>query len=145
MLDPDDIRLLTQIGFIAAARADVQRAEVIFGALLCVRPERSFGHIGIATALLNAGRASDAVMQLEHAQLRPGEDADMVQAFLGLALQLDARASEAMRVLRNVAKLGGSTAENLTLTEGALLAQRLLGETPQGTATTVAATLGQTK
>lgn len=103
MLEPDDIRLLTQIGFIAAARADVQRAEVIFGALLRVRPERSFGHIGMATALLNAGRAGDAVLRLEKAYLPPGDDADMVQAFLGVALQLDARASEAARVLRAVA------------------------------------------
>ena len=131
LLDPDDIRLLTQIGFMAAARADVQRAEVIFGALLHVRPERSFSHIGMATALLNAGRAGDAVTCLEKARLPPGEDADMVQAILGLALQLDARASEATRVLRAVAMTAPEPQDNsMPASEGTLLARRLLGETP---------------
>ncbi|KQO20771.1 hypothetical protein ASF11_24740 [Acidovorax sp. Leaf76] len=111
----------------ASARADVQRAERIFGALLRVRPDRAFGHIGMATALLNAGRAGDAATRLSDARTSAGEDTDLVQAFLGLALQLDGRAGEAMRVLRPVAARGdnGSTADT---TEGVRLAQRLLGQ-----------------
>ncbi|CAN7188051.1 hypothetical protein [Acidovorax sp. Leaf78] len=111
----------------ASARADVKRAERIFGALLCVRPERAFGHIGMATALLNAGRAGDAATRLASARTSAGEETDLVQAFLGLSLQLDGRAGEAMRVLRPVAARGdnGNTADT---TEGVRLAQRLLGQ-----------------
>ena len=130
MLDPDDVNLLTQIGFLAAARGDAKRAEVIFGALLRVRAERAFAHVGLAMTWLNAGRAGDAVAHLRNVRLADKEDNDLVQAFLGLALQLDARASEAQRVLSGVAQ----TAENTHATEGALLAQRLLGQsatTPQ--------------
>ena len=130
MIDPDDVNLLTQIGFLAASRGDAKRAEVIFGALLRVRAERAFPHIGLAMTWLNAGRAGDAVAHLRNVSLADKEDNDLVQAFLGLALQLDARASEAQRVLTSVAQ----TAENTHATEGALLAQRLLGQsatTPQ--------------
>jgi len=111
----------------ASARADVKRAERIFGALLRVRPERAFGHIGMATALLNAGRPGDAAARLASARTSAGEESDLVHAFLGLALQLDGRAGEAMRVLRPVAARGdnGSTTET---TEGVRLAQRLLGQ-----------------
>lgn len=133
LLDPDDIRLLTQIGFLAAAGADVQRAKVIFGALSCVRPERSFAHVGMATALLNAGRAGDAVLYLEKLRLPAGEEADMVQVFLGIALQMDRRNSEATRVLRRIA----SSADGKPPSEAALLAQKLLGDVP-------AAPFGQT-
>ena len=85
----------------------------------------------MATALLNAGRAGDAVTCLEKARLPPGEDADMVQAILGLALQLDARASEATRVLRAVAMTAPEPQDNsMPASEGTLLARRLLGETP---------------
>ena len=33
LLDANEVRLLTEVGFLAAARADVKRAEVIFSAL----------------------------------------------------------------------------------------------------------------
>lgn len=105
----------------------MQRAEKIFGALLHVRPERAFGHIGLATALLNAGRAGDAAARLARARASDGEEADLVQAFLGLALQLDGRAGEAMRVLRPVAARGDNQRPAET-TEGVRLAQRLLGQ-----------------
>jgi Flp pilus assembly protein TadD len=106
----------------------VPRAEIIFGALLRVRPDRSFAPIGLATALLNAGRAGEAADRLAQARAAPGEEADMVQAFLGLALQLDGRGGEAMRVLQPLAARGdnGDPAEP---TPGARLARRLLGQT----------------
>ncbi|WP_298208978.1 hypothetical protein [Acidovorax sp.] len=110
----------------ASARADTQRAERIFSALLRVRPERAFGHIGMATALLNAGRAGEAATRLGSALLPTGEEADMVQAFLGLALQLDGRAGEAMRVLRPMAARGDNGSTDLS--EGVRLARRLLGQ-----------------
>ena len=112
-LDSDDIHLMTQVGFIAAGRADVHHAERIFGALALARPQHDFPHVGMAAALLNAGR--------------PGDATDMVQAFHGLALQLDRRPGEATRLLRAVA----ARAQNIaTPSEGARLACKLLGEPP---------------
>lgn len=124
-LDSDDIRLLTQTGFIAAGQADVQRAERIFGALALVRPQHDFPHVGMAAALLNANRPAEAAARLGSVQLPPGDAADMVQAFHGLALQMDRRPAEATRVLRAVAARAQNAA---TPSEGARLACKLLGE-----------------
>jgi Flp pilus assembly protein TadD len=125
-LEPEDIQLLTQIGYLAAARADVQRAERIFGALALVRPNKAFVHLGVPVALLNAGRTEAAALRLESVQLAPSEDADMVHAFLGLAQQLNGQALQAMRTLRPLA----DSARKDNASEGAHLAARLLGEPP---------------
>lgn len=126
LLTSDDIQLLTQVGFIAASRADVQRAEAIFGALQRVRPARAFAHVGLACARLNAGRAAEAAQALERAlpDVADGEDADTVRAFLGLALQLDGRHSESRRVLQNLLRAAAAGADN----DGLRLARRMLGE-----------------
>ena len=106
LVTSEDVQLLTQVGFIAAGRADVERAEAIFGALLAVRPRRAFAHVGLACARMNAGDAGAAARALERALpgVAEGEDADTVQAFLGLALQLDGRLGESRRVLQEVVR-----------------------------------------
>lgn len=124
--DSDDIRLLTEIGFLASARGDVARAEAIFSALLLLRPDQAFAHVGLATALMNARRPGDAAARLAAARIPQGADEDMVQAMHGLALQLDGRVSQSQRVLREVSGRSGGTDEP---TDGILLARKLLGET----------------
>jgi hypothetical protein len=104
----------------------VPRAESIFGALALVRPDKAFAHLGIPVALMNAGRTEEAVLHLEAAHPAPGEDSDMVQAFLGLALQLSGQAAKAMRTLRPIAQ----RARQESASDGARLAARLLGEPP---------------
>lgn len=97
----EDIRLLTEVGFLAAARGDVQRASVIFRALERLRPQAGFPCIGLAVALLNAGKPADAVLELDSGLLRvPASDAAELHAFRGLALQKAGRQSESLRAFR---------------------------------------------
>lgn len=121
------------MGFIAAGRADVPRAECIFGALQHVRPARAFAHVGLASALLNAGRPAEAAQGLERAlaRLAPGEDGDTVRAFLGLALQQDGRSSESQRVLRDLLSQAPPDADN----GGLRMARRMLGMPPSPAST----------
>lgn len=121
----DDIRLLTEIGFLASARGDVARAEVIFGALLLSRPDAAFAHVGLATALMNARRPGEAAALLAKAVLPAGADADLVQAMQGLALQLDGQTSQSTRVLR---ELTDGKHDDDARSDGVLLALKLLGE-----------------
>ncbi|MEF9999332.1 MAG: hypothetical protein RR720_10260 [Comamonas sp.] len=121
-----DIQLLTQVGFLAAGRGDVPRALRIFEALARLRPDRAFAHIGAATALLNASRASDAVQQLQAVRMPDGPERDMLEAFRGLALQLAGRRSESIYVLRRVVDL----ARQGSASDAAVFAARLLGEAP---------------
>lgn len=125
LLGADEVRLLTQVGYLAAGWGRVAQAECIFAALQQERPQQSFALLGVPTALLNAGRHFEAVQRLQAiAPLPEGEEADMVGAFLGLALQLDTRNAQAQQVLRPLAEKARTTA---TASPGARLAAHLLG------------------
>ena len=101
LLDANEVRLLTEVGFLAAARADVQRAEAIFGALAVLRPDRNFPYIGLAMAYLNADRRDDAVQALDRgAPLVREDDQGELQSVRALALQLAGRAGESQRALQ---------------------------------------------
>lgn len=123
------------MGFIAAGRADLPRAECIFGALMRVRPQRAFAYVGLSSAWLNAGHAAQAAQVLERARphLAAGEDADTVGAFWALALQMDGRSSESQRVLQSLLDVAAPGADN----DGLRLARRMLGQ-PVDTADTAA-------
>ena len=120
----DDVQLLAQVGFLAAGRGDAAAALRIFEALALLQPDRAFAYVGQATALLNAGRASEAAQRLHAVHLPAGSEADMLEAFRGLALQLAERRGESTYVLRRLA----DRARQPGASEGALLAARLLGE-----------------
>lgn len=91
---------MTEIGLLAAGRGDVQRSEVIFGALQRLRADRSFAWVGLALCYLNAGRADDGARLLErHADFVVAEDRPEMHAFRALALQLAGRHSESRRAL----------------------------------------------
>ena len=101
LLESSDIRLLTEVGFLAAARADVKRAEAIFGALALLRPDRSFSYIGLAMAYLNTHRPEEAVAVLaQGAKVVRAQDQGELQAVRALALQLAGRTAESLRALQ---------------------------------------------
>ena len=123
VLDGDDARFLTEVGFLAAGAGDVARAGIVFGALRRVRPGRAYPLIGLAVAHMNAGQAADAVRLLEAAPAADDEERGLMQAWLGLALQVEGRRGESQRVLQSAATAQG---------EGAALARRLLGMNESG-------------
>lgn len=91
---------MTEVGFLAAGRGDVQRSEVIFGALQRLRADRSFAWVGLALCYVNAGRADDGARLLErHADFVVAEERPEMHAFRALALQLAGRGSERRRAL----------------------------------------------
>lgn len=118
VLASDEVQLLTEIGFVAAAAGDLARAERIFGALARLRPGRAFPQVGRAVAHMNAGRASDAVMLLEKTDASDAEERATLDAWRGFALQLAGRATESRRLLTTVAAGNGDAAR---------LARSLLG------------------
>lgn len=119
VLEADDARLLTEVGFVAAARGDVARADAIFGILRVLRPGQAYPLIGLAVARLNAGLAGEAVTLLEQACRGSVEDRGLLLAWRGFALQLDGKAGQSLRVLNEAAQGGGP---------GARLARSLLGQ-----------------
>jgi hypothetical protein len=118
----EDVRLLTQAGFLASGQGDVGRARRIFNGLALARPGRAFHAVGLALAFLNAARTAEAVQVLAQAEAADADERETLDAWRGLALQLDGRADESRR----------------------LLARRLLGDAPPAgaTASTMANTTG---
>jgi Flp pilus assembly protein TadD len=96
---PEQVRTLTEIGMMAAGYGYTAEAITIFESLRVLRPQRPFAYVGLAVASLNSGKPEEAVRVLEREGLAacPG-DGD-IRAFLGLALQLAQRPSDARRVL----------------------------------------------
>jgi predicted Zn-dependent protease len=107
VLSADEARMLTEVGFLAAASGDVPRAERVFNALARLRPGRAYPKVGLAVAWMNAGRAADAVAMLEKAQTTDPEERATLDAWRGFALQLAGRSSESRRVLDTLAAQEG--------------------------------------
>ncbi len=59
-----DVRLLSDIGFVASCSRQTQRAVQIFQALTLVRPLRAFPYVGLGLAYLNARQAPAALAAL---------------------------------------------------------------------------------
>ena len=98
--ESNDIRLLAEVGFLAAARGDIRNAEAIFRGLERVRPAANFPYVGLAAALMNGGRLDEAVQVLDRGLTSVGpQDQAELQAFRALVLQLGGRTSESRRAL----------------------------------------------
>ena len=115
----EQVRLLTEVGMVAAGRGFPRQAREIFEGLRILRPERPFPYVGLAVASLNAGDANEAVRILEREGLAACPGDPELRAFLGLALQLAQRRAEGERVLRGVVQEHPDT-------QAAKLASRLL-------------------
>lgn len=112
---------MTEVGFLAAARGDVRRAEVIFGALERLRPAGAFVYVGLAVAYLNAARPEEAVRALDRG-LMAVEPADKpeVQGVRSLALQIAGRTSESISAARQA---GASNLARAMLGQGRMQAE----------------------
>ena len=109
VLAAQDLRLLSEIGMLGAGAGAALRpaAQALFQGLIQLRPARDFGYIGMACTHFNAGQADEAARVLEQAVAilasngadPQGSDVSMVKAFLGLALLMAKRTSEALALL----------------------------------------------
>jgi hypothetical protein len=112
VLTSEQVRLLAEIGFMAAGAGLGRVSEAIFDGLRVLRPQQPFPYIGLAWARQCAGRIEDAIRILREDGLRANPDNDEIQVFLGLALCIGQRSAESERVLSAVlAKPGPETPE----------------------------------
>lgn len=100
-LPPDEIKLLTEVGFLAGARGDLKSARKIFGALEMLRPHAPFPYVGLAMALINRRQHDEAVLTLDRAlKLVDPAEAPSLHAIRGLALQMAGRSAESERAFQ---------------------------------------------
>lgn len=142
-LQSDDVRLLTELGFVAAAAGLQAQSSTMFTALLRLRPERAFPYIGLATGHLNEGQAEQAEAILLRGSQVLGqqgpdpvdaqavadwlEDRALLAAFQGLALQLSGRSAQARQALQHCLDIQAHG-------PGARMARVMLGQAAPDTA-----------
>lgn len=97
LLKQDDLKLLTDIGFIAASRGMKDHAVAIFDAVKTIRPEGEAGYLGLGMVDILNGNPASAVETLKAA---PHSDA--VNTFLGIALVQAAEVRQGQRILQSV-------------------------------------------
>ncbi len=96
-------KLLMEIGFLASGLGMTAKADTIFDAAMVLKPKAENAWVGKAVNRMNAGSPEEAVDLLREKALSVNPDSDAAQNFLGLALKLAGRASEAETVLARVA------------------------------------------
>lgn len=117
---PEDVRLLTELGFCAIGGARTKEARLIFAGLMRMRPQRSFPYVGMAMAHIAAHQASEAIDVLGSVTLDDAAERADIDAFRGLALQLAGRQGESRQVLERAAQGPQGS-------DGVNLARRMLG------------------
>jgi tetratricopeptide (TPR) repeat protein len=98
-LKPEEMRLLTQVGFLAGATRKLKDARTIFSALERLRPDASAPYVGMALALLNRREYDEAVRTLDRALQVFDDDSQVaeIHAVRALALHLAGRGAECTR------------------------------------------------
>jgi hypothetical protein len=105
VLRSDELKLLTEVGFLALNCASPVMAARVFDPLAKVVPQRAYAWVGLAYAYLNAAQPGEAVRVLERARgiMRPDESSDediaLVTALLGFALHHARRQGECVKLL----------------------------------------------
>jgi len=144
ILAAEEVRLLSEIGFLAAASPVLQgESERLFRQLVELRPRRAFPYIGLATGWLNRGRPDEAASVMAEGARRqaapwgdeptdrdryaPIEDPAMMQVFHGMTLLAASRIAEGQQVL-------GTLLESCDHPPAVRLAEGLLGRSPNAQA-----------
>lgn len=100
-VDKEQLRVLVQVGFMAAMRSRVADAEAIFAAIEGERPTSAAAYVGLAIAYLTVGRNVDALQAIDRGLRVEGQtDLAELHGFRGLVLQLSGRTSESVRALK---------------------------------------------
>jgi thioredoxin-like negative regulator of GroEL len=105
LLETEDTRLLTEIGFIALSAGLESQADLIFRGIEAARPGQEAGPLGRALVHLARGEIDAAI-----AILRALPPSDAALSYLGLALARRGDGTEARAILQRVARTSSDTA-----------------------------------
>ncbi len=95
----NEIRLLAELGFMAAASGQVAIAIEIFDALICLRPKKAFPYVGKSIAFLYVGSIAAAVELLSAASQVVETDQEQIWIYLALAFQRMGDVGKARKIL----------------------------------------------
>ena len=120
----NEIRLLAELGFMAAANGQVAVAIEIFDGLISLRPTKSFPYVGKAVALLYVGSFPAAIELLSAASQVVNTDQDQIWIYLALALQRSGNNDKAKKILEYLLKTDELSEVDVTLVKAILKSNR---------------------
>lgn len=109
-LTNQEVKWLTELGFIAPQVNNIKTALTIFRALVLCRPAEAFPYLGLAFTYLGAEKNEEAITLLEKTLLHHPNNLE-VKSTLALALKLASRNAEAEILLKEVISLGKNSTE----------------------------------
>ncbi|MDR2735552.1 MAG: HrpB1 family type III secretion system apparatus protein [Puniceicoccales bacterium] len=115
----DIIRMLMDIGYVAAGCGLKSHAESIFDALIAARPSSELPLIGLAVVKITFGRISEASKILTETVTKINPDSQLAKAFFGLLLKQIGSNHESEIVLNEVIK-NNSDEDAVTLAKSIL-------------------------
>jgi lipopolysaccharide biosynthesis regulator YciM len=98
-IDPDLLKLLMEVGFMATNGGRLKEATTIFKGVSCARPQSAYPRIGLGCVAMGYGQYAQAVEILREAPAQEAGERDLCQGFLGMALKLGGFHDECRRVL----------------------------------------------
>ena len=101
----ETVRLLMEVGLLAASTGLADKATKIFDGIHAVRPESELPLVGRSIAQIHAGLPADAADTLE-AALRINANSEFAKSYLGMAMLLSGRPFDAKSVLNSVVTEG---------------------------------------
>jgi tetratricopeptide (TPR) repeat protein len=105
-LASNEIRLLAELGFMAAASGQVATATEIFESLIRLRPTKAFPYVGKAVALLYVGSFPVAIELLAAATQVVETDQEQIWIYLALAFQRSGLVGKARIILNHLLDSG---------------------------------------
>ena len=106
--DREELKILTEIGYSAAARGMGDRARPIFEALAICMPDNAAAAIGYALLAIVQGDFNQAITVLERDGIGKRENADGAKSILLMALKLAGRELDAARLSRELSAAPGA-------------------------------------
>ena len=103
-IDPDLIKLLMQMGYMAINMNRLNEAKTIFRGLAKARPDISYPKIGLGCTAIANGDFASAIEILNGATTMESTETerDLCRSILGIALKLEGRHDESQEVLNQL-------------------------------------------
>jgi serine/threonine-protein kinase len=105
-LDPLDLKIKTQVGYVHYFLRDFARAEGQFRSVIAMDPHFAFAHYGLGDVLAQQGRHGEAISSIEES-VRLGGSSVNHMAILAYVHGLAGRKDEAQKLLQEIRSRGG--------------------------------------
>lgn len=123
-LASNEIRLLAELGFMAAASGQVAAATEIFEALIRLRSTKAFPYVGKAVALLYVGLFPAAIELLTAATQVVETHQEQIWIYLALAFQRNGFEDKARKILNHLLDSGELNDVDTTFVKAILKSDR---------------------